>query len=100
LIKIKEDTNQVKNGIGKIEVSLENNEVTMFDRYPIVLNSKELKYIHYEIQKNRKDLKNHADNSHGLLDDAKQKALEVKDAVVDSAKELSNKQKDVQNTTN
>ncbi len=94
MIKIKEeDTDRVKKGTGKIEVRSENNEVAIFDKYPVVVNSKDLKYIHYEIQKKQNDLKNNGDEKIGILDKAKQKALEVKDTVVDTTKELSNGQK-------
>jgi len=94
LIKIKEEiTDQGKKGIGKVEVRLENKEVAVFDRYPVVVNSKDLKYIHYDIQKKQSDLKNENSEKHGILDKAKQKALEVKDAVVDTTKDLSNQQK-------
>ena len=94
MIKIKEEiTEPGKKGIGKVEVRLENKEVTVFDRYPIVVNSKDLKYIHYDIQKKQNDLKDENSEKHGILDKAKQKALEVKDAVVDTTKELSNQQK-------
>jgi hypothetical protein len=94
LIKIKEEnTDPAKKGISKIEVRLENNEITTFDRYPIVINPKEMNYTHYEVQKKQNDLKNRGDEKHGLLDKAKEKALEVKDAVVDTTKEFSNEQK-------
>ncbi len=93
LIKIKESNDQVKKGKGNVEVRLENKEVAIFDRYPVVVNSKDLKYIHYEIQKKQNDLKNNSSEKHGIFDKAKQKALEVKDTVVDSTKELSNEQK-------
>jgi hypothetical protein len=94
LIKIKEEnTDPAKKGIGKIEVRLENNEITTFDRYPIVINSIEMNYTHYEVQKKQNDLNNRGDEKYGLLDKAKEKALEVKDAVVDTTKEFSNEQK-------
>ena len=94
MIKIKEEnTDPAKKGIGKIEVRLENNGITTFDRYPIVINSIEMNYTHYEVQKKQNDLKNRSDEKYGLLDKAKEKALEVKDAVVDTTKEFSNEQK-------
>ena len=84
MIKIKEvNTDQVKKGIGKIEVRLENREVVTFESYPVVVNSKDLKYIHYEIQKKQDDLKDRGNEKHGIIDKAKQKALEVKDTVAD-----------------
>jgi hypothetical protein len=95
LIKIKEEnTYQEKKGIGKIEVRLENSEIVIFDRYPIVVDSKDMKYMRYEVQKKQNDLKNHDDEKHGIFEKAKQKALEVKDTVVDTTKELSKEQKD------
>ena len=95
MIKIKEEnTDQIKKGIGKIEVRLENKEVTTFERYPVVVNSKDMKYIQYEVQKKQNDLKNQGNEKLGILDKAKQKALEVKDTVIDTTtKELSNEQK-------
>jgi hypothetical protein len=94
LIKIREEnTDQIKKGIGKIEIRLENNEVATFERYPVFVNSKDMKYIQYEVQKKQNDLKNYGNEKHGILDQAKQKALEVKDTVVDTAKEFSNEQK-------
>ncbi len=91
---IEENTEQVKKGIGKIEVRLENHEVSIFDRYPVVVNSIDMKYIHYEVQKKQSDLKNQSNEKHGILDKAKQKAIEVKDTVVDTTKELSKEQKE------
>ena len=94
MIKINEEnTDQIKKGRGKIEVRLENNEITTFERYPVVVNSKDMKYIQYGVQKKQNDLKNYGNEKHGILDQAKQKALEVKDTVVDTAKEFSNQQK-------
>lgn len=94
MIKIKEEiTDQVKKGTDKVEVRLENKAVAIFDRYPVVVNSKDLKYIRYDIQKKQNDFKNNNGEKHGILDQAKQKALEVKDTVVDNTKELSNEQK-------
>jgi hypothetical protein len=87
LIKITEEKiEQEKKGTGKIEVRLENKEVAIFDSYPIVVDSNEMKYIHYEVQKKQSDPKNQSNEKHGILDKAKQKALEVKDTVVDTTK--------------
>lgn len=95
MIKIKEEnTDPEKKGIGNIEVRLENGEVVMFERYPIVVDPKEMKNIQYEVQKKQADLKNHGDEKQGIFDKAKQKALEVKDTVTDATKELTNEQKD------
>ena len=95
MIKINEEnTDQIKKGRGKIEVRLENNEITTFERYPVVVNSKDMKYIQYEIKKKQDDPKNHGNEKPGILDKVKQKALEVKDTVGDTTtKELSNEQK-------
>jgi len=43
--------------MGRIEIRIENKEVAIFDRYPIVVNSNEMKYIHYEVQKKQSDPK-------------------------------------------
>ena len=98
MIKINEEnTDQIKKGRGKIEIRLENNEIAIFEKYPVVINSKDIKYIKYEVQKKQNDPKNHGNESHGILDKAKQKALEVKNTVEDTTtttiKELSNQQK-------
>ena len=52
-----------------------------------------LKYIRYDIQKQQNDFRTNNGEKHGILDKAKQKALEVKDTVADNTKELSNEQK-------
>lgn len=96
MIKIKEEnTDPEKKGIGNIEIRLENGEVVIFDKYPVVVDSKDMKYIQYEVQKKQADLKNYddGDEKQGIFDKAKQKALEVKDKVSDTTKELSNELK-------
>jgi len=94
LIKIREgNTKNNENGKGDIEVRLENKQVVVFDKYPILVNSNEIKLIRYQVQK-KKDDKNSSSSNSGLLDKAKVKALEVKDSMVDSTKSLSNDSKD------
>ncbi|HYG00290.1 MAG TPA: hypothetical protein VD815_09370 [Candidatus Saccharimonadales bacterium] len=94
MIKIREgNTKNNENGKGDIEVRLENKQVVVFDKYPILVNSNEIKLIRYQVQK-KKDDKNSSSSNSGLLDKAKVKALEVKDSMVDSTKSLSNDSKD------
>jgi len=93
LIKIKEEvTDPIEKGIGNIKVRLENKEVVTFEKYPVIFYSKVMKNIKYEVLKKQKDL-NQDNERQGLWDKAKQKALEVKDTVADTAKELSNEPK-------
>jgi hypothetical protein len=93
LIKIKEEiTNPLENEISNIKVRLENKEEILFEKYPIIFNSKVMKNIQYEVLKKQKNL-NQDGEKLGILEKAKQKALEVKDTVADTAKELSNEPK-------
>ena len=90
MIKIREGIEEKnENGIGKIEVKLENKEVVVFDNYPILVKSNDIKYIQYQVQKKQSN-KNSDSSHHGLLDRAKVKALEVKDSMAYTTKELSN----------
>lgn len=93
MIKIREGTTKNnENGKGDIEVRLENKQVVTFDKYPILVNSNEIKHIRYQVQKKQDD-KNSSSSNSGLLDKAKVKALEVKDSMIDSTKSLSNDSK-------
>jgi len=94
LIKIKEEeiTNPLENEISNIKVRLENKEEILFEKYPIIFNSKVMKNIQYEVLKKQKNF-NQDGEKLGILEKAKQKALEVKDTVADTAKELSNEPK-------
>jgi hypothetical protein len=96
LIKIKEEesVNPLEKGeMGNIMVRLENKEVVTFEKYPIVFNSHVIKNVQYEVLKKQKDL-NQDNEKLGLLDRAKQKALEVKDTVADTAKQKALEVKD------
>ena len=93
MIKIKEEiTNPLENEISNIKVRLENKEEILFEKYPIIFNSKVMKNIQYEVLKKQKNF-NQDGEKLGILEKAKQKALEVKDTVADTAKELSNEPK-------
>jgi uncharacterized membrane protein len=74
-----------ENEIGTIEVKLENKEVVIFNNYPILVNSNDIKYIEYQVQKKQSD-KNFDSSHHGLLDRAKVKPLEAKDSMMDTTK--------------
>ena len=97
MIKIKENekdgTTTQPSMIEKIHVTLENNEEKTFESYPIVIRSKEVKHLIYEIQKSTKTKDN---NSHagGFIDIVKEKAKDVKDKVVDTTKGVAGKTKD------
>lgn len=66
---------------------MENKDEKVFSNYPITIKSKELKNANYEITKK---LTNHKDitvQEEGVLDKVKEKALEVKDSVVDTTED-------------
>ena len=77
----------------KIHVTLENKEEKTFESYPIVIKSKDIKHLIYEIQKST-SIKNNTAHSGGFIDKVIEKAKEVKDAVVGSAKDVAGKAKD------
>jgi len=77
----------------KIQVTLENKEVKTFESYPIVIKSKDIKHLIYEIQKST-GIKNNTTHTGGFIDKVKEKAKEVKDAVVGSTKDIAGKTKD------
>ena len=77
----------------KIQVTLENKEETTFENYPIAIKSKDIKHLIYEIQKST-NIKNNTTHSGGFFDKVKEKAKEVKDAVVGSTKGAAGKAKD------
>ena len=95
MIKIKEEevTNPLENEISNIKVRLENKEEIIFEKYPVIFNSKVMKNIQYEVLKKQKNL-NQDNEKLGILDKAKQKALEVKDTVADTAKQKALEVKD------
>ena len=68
----------------------------MFDNYPIIVMSNDIEYSHYEVQKKESGSsspkKDEKAKSLGVLDKAKEKALELKDSIVDTTKQLSNDQ--------
>ena len=97
MIKIKENNKDVTTAQSsmteKIHVTMENNEEKTFESYPIVIKSKEVKHLIYEVQKSTKTKTN---NTHagGFIDKVKEKAKDVKDKVVDTTKEVAGKTKD------
>jgi hypothetical protein len=90
LIKIIEEYSELnKKEIKKIKVKTEDMHEITFDYYPIRIASKNLEYMQYEVQKKRDHSKNHNGKNDGVLDKAKEKALEFKDSVVDTTKQSS-----------
>jgi len=97
LIKIKEEySEQDKTQIQKIRIKMDRKREMMFDNYPIIVMSNDIEYSHYEVQKKEgsstRPKKDENTKSVGLLDKAQEKALELKDSVVDTTKQLSNDQ--------
>lgn len=91
LIKIIEEySDQNKNEILRIKVTTDNKQEITFDNYPIVIMSKDLEYVEYEAHKKKDHVKDNKDEKHGVLDKAKEKALELKDSVIDTTRHLSN----------
>ena len=77
----------------KIQVTLENKEEKTFESYPVVIKSKDIKHLIYEIQKST-SIKNNTTHTGGFIDKVKEKAKEVKDAVVGSTKGVAGKTQD------
>jgi hypothetical protein len=107
MIKIKEEgegegENKNKNKktayIGKVHVTLENNEEKVFENYPIIIKSKDVKHSTYKIQKSTKT-KTHSIEKGGIMDKVIEKAKDVKDKVMDTAKDVTEKTKDTVNKT-
>jgi hypothetical protein len=96
LIKITEEySDQDKNRLQKIKVTTDNKQERTFATYPIVIMSKDLEYIVYEAQKKQGHGKNEDEHKHknvGVLEKAKEKALELKDSVVDNTRQLTHEQ--------
>lgn len=90
---IEEYSEHNKEELHRIKIKTDDKHEITFDNYPIVVNSKDFEYVQYEVQKKRGHAKNHNDNNDGILDKAKEKALELKDSVSDTTKQLSNDQK-------
>lgn len=90
LIKIVEEYSELnKKEINKIKIKTDDKHEITFDNYPIRVTSKNFEYILYEVQKKKDHSKNHNDKNDGVLDKAKEKALELKDSVVDITKQSS-----------
>jgi hypothetical protein len=91
LIKIIEKySDQDKNQLESIKVTTtDNKSERIFDNYPIVIMSKDIQHVEYETTKKQGriiDKNEDNDKKEGLLDKAKEKALELKDSVVGHAK--------------
>lgn len=94
MIKITEEySDQDKNELQKIKVTTDNKQEHAFDNYPIVIMSKDLDNIEYEAQKKQGHGKDeHEHKNVGVLEKAKEKALELKDSVVDNTRQLAHEQ--------
>lgn len=87
MIKIIEEYSELdRKEINRIKIKTDDKHEITFDNYPIIVFSKNLEYIQYEVQKKRDHSKNHNDKNDGVLDKAKEKSLEFKDSVVDTTK--------------
>jgi hypothetical protein len=93
-IKEKEKDGSTQSPIKEnIHVTLENNEEKTFESYPIVIKSKDIKHLIYEIQKSTRT-KSNTSHTGGFIDKVKEKAKDVKDAVVGTTKDAAGKTKD------
>ena len=98
MIKIKEEYSEQNNTqIQKIRVKADRKREINFENYPVIVMSNDVEYVHYEIQKKEGGSssrpKDDNDKKGGILERAKEKALELKDSVSDTTKQLSNDQK-------
>jgi hypothetical protein len=97
MIKIKEEVEEIKDNITtsmrKIHVTLENNEQKIFDSYPIIIKSKDLKHLTFEIQKSTKT-KTHVMEKDKSIDKVKEKAKDIQGKVIDTTKNIAEKTKD------
>jgi hypothetical protein len=100
MIKIKEEVEEIKDNITtpvkKIHVTIDNNEQKVFDSYPIIIKSKDLKYLTFEIQKSTKT-KNHIIEKDKPIDKVKEKAKDIQGKVIDTTKNIAEKTKDTVN---
>ncbi|MER5175539.1 MAG: hypothetical protein ABJB73_07160 [Candidatus Nitrosocosmicus sp.] len=102
MIKIKEgeiDKDKVKpspSTTGIIHVTLETNEEKTFDNYPIIIKSKDISHLIFNIQIPTKT-KTHSGEKGGIMDIVKEKAKHVKDKAVDTAKDVAEETKGTTN---
>lgn len=84
LIKITEEYyDQNRNELQKIRVTTDNKQERSFDNYPIVIMSKDFECVEYDAQKKQGNVKDEGEHKNiGVLDKAKEKALELKESVV------------------
>ena len=96
MIKIKEEySEQDKTQIQQIRVKIDRKQEIMFDTYPVIVMSNDVEYSLYEVQKKEGSPKKDENTKRvGVLDKAKEKALELKDSVVDTTKEKALELKD------
>ena len=100
MIKIREEVEEIKDNlttpVKKIHVTIDNNELKVFDSYPIIIKSKDLKYLTFEIQKSTKT-KNHIIEKDKPIDKVKEKAKDIQGKVIDTTKNIAEKTKDTVN---
>ncbi len=94
MIKIREEDEEDNKTapVRKIHVTLENNEEKIFDNYPIIIKSKDLKHLTYEILKSTKTKANTTEKGK-TVDKVKEKTKDVKDKVLDTTKDIADKTK-------
>ena len=100
MIKIKEEVEEIKDNkttpVKKIHVTLDNNEKKVFDSYPIIIKSKDLEHLTFEIQKSTKT-KNHIIEKDKPVDKVKEKARDIQGKVIDTTKNIAEKTKETVN---
>jgi hypothetical protein len=100
MIKIKEEVEERKDNktipVKKIHVTLDNNEQKAFDSYPIIIKSKDLEHLTFEIQKSTKT-KNLILEKDKPVNKVKEKARDIQGKVIDTTKNIAEKTKETVN---
>jgi hypothetical protein len=100
MIKIKEEVEEIKDNkttpVKKIHVTLDNNEQKVFDGYPIIIKSKDLEHLTFEIQKSTKT-KNLILEKDKSVNKVKEKARDIQGKVIDTTKNIAEKTKETVN---
>jgi hypothetical protein len=100
MIKIKEEVEEIKDNkttpVKKIHVTLDNNEQKVFDGYPIIIKSKDLEHLTFEIQKSTKT-KNLILEKDKPVNKVKEKARDIQGKVIDTTKNIAEKTKETVN---
>jgi hypothetical protein len=100
MIKIKEEVEEIKDNkttpVKKIHVTLDNNEQKVFDGYPIIIKSKDLEHLTFEIQKSTKT-KNLSLEKDKPVNKVKEKARDIQGKVIDTTRDIAEKTKETVN---